>query len=50
MCIERLCSSKQVAEFGVDIGVCLRSAGLCSGLDCVVAALNGRDVDIDIGR
>lgn len=49
MCIERLCAAKQVAEFGVDIGVCFRGAGLGARLDGVGSALNGRDVDVDVG-
>jgi len=33
----------------MDVGICFRSASLGSSLDGVVAALNGRKVDVDIG-
>jgi hypothetical protein len=34
----------------VDIGIGFRGSSFGSSLDGVVAALDGRDVDIDIGR
>ena len=48
MCIQRLRTTEQVPQLSVDIGVCLGSAGLGAGLDRVVAALVGRDVDVDV--
>jgi hypothetical protein len=50
VCVQRLCSTKQIPKLGVDVGIGLRGSRFGSGLDGVVAALDGRDVDIDIGR
>lgn len=49
VCVERLGASEQVAQLGVDVGVGLGGAGLGARLDGVVAALVGRDVDVDVG-
>ena len=50
MCVQRLCSTKQIPKFGVDIGIGFRGSSFGSSLDGVVAALDDRNVDIDIGR
>ena len=50
MCVQSLGSTKQVPEFGVDVGIGFRGSSFGSSLDGVVAALDGGDVDIDIGR
>lgn len=49
MCVERLGAAEQVAQLGVDVGVCFGCARLGARLDGVVAALVGGDVDVDVG-
>ena len=41
-------AAEEVAKFCVDVRISFRSAGFRPSLDCVVATLNGREVDIDV--